>query len=742
MKDISPGRWAAFICLVLALVTVDVYWPVTRHGFTNYDDPDYVSENSKLQSGLTLESVRWAFTTSFVGNWHPLTWLSHMLDWQLFGATPGAHHLVNVFLHVANALLLFLLLNQMTGARWRSAIVAGLFALHPLAVESVAWMAERKNVLCTLFGLLTMCAYVRYCRRPGAIGYLAVIVIFALGLMAKPMLVTLPFVLLLLDCWPLGRLKTFSTSREEPEAASKPNPPSSAAVPLPPRSIGQLLMEKLPLLVLSAASSAVTFLVARPWTSELMDKYPFSARLGNALVSYATYLGKMILPEDLSVLYPHPGSWESWQIVGSAVLLVGISLFVMTAGRRQPFLMVGWLWYLGTLVPVIGLVQAGAHSFADRYTYLPLIGIFIMLVWGVAELSARWQYRSIAMGSASVLALAALAAGTRQQVHYWQNSETLFRHALSVTTNNAIANYNLAQALSVAGRVAEAAPFYAEAVRINPRYPEAHSNYGLALFIQGHPEEAISHYARALELNPRLSNAHFNWARVLSSQGKLDDALTHYAAELRNNPAHYLAHNFWGEALLARGKTSDAMSHFSEALRLTPNFAEGHLNLGVALAGSGMVDDAMAHLNESLRLQPHLAEAHTRLAMLLMQQRHTKEAVAHYREALRLKPDLIEVLNNLSWLLATHPEEQFRDGTEAVRLAEHACELTARKVPFLLGTLGAAYAEAGRFADAVKTAHQARELADARGEKEIVEANEKLEQLFLNGKPCRESAGR
>ena len=413
------------VCLFLVMATLAVYWQVQNFDFVNFHDDDYVYENRHVKEGLTLESVTWAFTTIHAGNWHPLTWLSHMLDSHVYGMNSGRHHLTNLLFHIANTLLMFMVFRKMTDSLWQSGFVAGLFALHPLHVESVAWVSERKDVLSTFFWMLTKWSYIWYVEHPVVRRYILVVLFFALGLMSKPMLVTLPFVLLLLDFYPLNRFQ-FQQSDGSANAQQK-----SIAL--------RLILEKTPLFVLVAMSSAITFYAQKHGGAVASLKViPLKARVANALVSYANYIGKMVYPSKLTVLYPHPGMLPWWKIAGACFLLVSISFLAIRVVKQSPYFAMGWLWYLGTLVPVIGLVQVGSQSMADRYTYVPLIGIFIIIAWGIPELVAQWRYRKIWLATLATVILTILMAMTWKQVGYWKNSITLFEHTLKVTTNNAL----------------------------------------------------------------------------------------------------------------------------------------------------------------------------------------------------------------------------------------------------------------------------------------------------------------
>lgn len=729
-RDVIP------LCALLAAVAWFVYQPVGRFEFTNYDDPVYASEHLRLREGLTWSNVGWAFSTGHAENWHPLTWLSHMLDWQLFGGDPGAHHSMNAALHVVNTVLLFLVLTSLTGASWRSAVVAALFALHPMNVESVAWVAERKNLLSTSFWLLATWAYAGYARRPGVGRYLLVLVLLALGLTSKAMLVTLPFVFLLLDYWPLRRVPI----RYHPVGAAGDPSADFTSAPVS-ASVGRLIIEKLPMLALSVASSIVTVVVAEGAVSA-GDKLPLLVRLATAVVAYPLYLGKLIWPEDLVVLYPHPGSWPLWQVAGSLVLIGFISLFTVAFARTRPYLIVGWLWFLGTLVPVLGLVQVSAHSIADRYAYVSFIGLFIMGVWAVADLARQLipdrVPRVIALGAVAAGVLGACFLATRAQLIHWRNSVALFSHAVAVTADNPIAQYNLGQALSARRELGPAMVHYEKAIRIKPDYAAAHSNLGLCLFLSGRFSEATNRYARALELKPDDATFNLNYGIALELMGKPAEAVPLLEKSLRSESDNDLAHAALGRTLLALGRTDEAIGQFSEAIRLAPDSPEPHFNLGVTLVRSGRVSEAETQFREVLRLNPQVAAVQLQLANVLQAQGKSVEAVGRYREALRLDPNLVEALNNLAWLLATHSQDGVRNGAEAVPLAERACELGADRVPALIGTLAAAYAEAGRFDDAARAARKARELALALGDTHLAEQNLKMEELFRSGKAFRQ----
>jgi tetratricopeptide (TPR) repeat protein len=532
----------AAVALALIAITLTVYAPVRHHGFLTWDDTLYVTQNPEVLRGLTWHGVRWAFTTGYAWNWHPLTWLSHMLDVQLYGRDAGLHHLTNVLLHVANTLLLFGLLHRTTGDVARSGFVAALFGVHPLHVESVAWVAERKDVLSGLFWMLTLWAYAGYARRPSAGRYAAVLVLFALGLMSKPMVVTLPFVLLLMDVWPLRRL------------------PAG----------WRLVWEKLPLLALAAAASAVTFLVQqRDGAVPGIESLPLGLRLQNAVVSYAAYVRTTLWPARLAAFYPYPASFGASRVLAAIALLVGASVLAWVF-RRRGYVLVGWLWFLGTLVPVIGFVQAGNQALADRFMYVPLVGLLVVIAWGAPDVLGRWPGARLVLPFGAGLAVAASVVGARAQVEHWRDDATLWEHALVVTSGNHVAHTNVGNILMRQGRVDEAIPHYAEALRVRPAFALAHGNLGLALAAQGRLGDALDHYAEALRLDPRYAEAHYNMSLDLAKLGRNEEAIAHLEEAVRLKPEAAEPHRVLGVMLAALGRTTEAAAQFGEALRLDP----------------------------------------------------------------------------------------------------------------------------------------------------------------------------
>jgi protein O-mannosyl-transferase len=558
----------------LVLVTAAVYGPVLRHGFVNFDDERYVTDNAHVLGGLGGKGLRWAATATHASNWHPLTWVSHMLDVELFGVNPAGHHFTSLLLHAVNAVLLFLVLKGMSGAAGRSALVAALFAVHPLHVESVAWVAERKDVLSACFWMLALGAYLRYVRKRGVGSYAVVLLAFLGGLMAKPMVVTLPFVFLLLDYWPLGRFSP----------GGRPGPDGAAGGFAPGLARSGLLLEKVPLLALSALSAAVTYLAqAKAGTLNLaVQPYPW-LRISNALSAYLRYIGRMLFPADLAVFYPLPARplpW--WQAAAAGVLLAGVSLMAIRASRRRGYPVVGWLWYLGTLVPVIGLVQVGGQAMADRYTYLPLIGLFVVVSWGAWDLAGRRRGRR-ALATAAVAAIAVLAVAARAQVGYWRDGVTLFTRALQVTADNWIMHVNLGGEMLERGRFEEAVGHFREAVRIAPGNAAYHYKLGSALAAWGKNAEAALSYREAVRLNPDYREARNNLGSVLFELGREEEALGQFAQVLRIDPGSDLAHYNIAEIRRKQGQYAPAIEHYRAALRINPDLREARLGLDIAL---------------------------------------------------------------------------------------------------------------------------------------------------------------
>jgi tetratricopeptide (TPR) repeat protein len=664
------------ICAVLAGVTWLVFGQTLGHQFVTYDDPQYVYENTNVAAGLSLEGVSWAFTHKVGGNWHPLTTISHMFDCQLYGLKPTGHHFSNVLLHTIAVILLFLVLRQMTGALWRSAFVAALFAIHPLHVESVAWISERKDVLSAVFFVLTLVAYIRYVRRPALTSYLLLLLVFAFGLMSKPMLVTVPFVLLLLDYWPLGRIRGPKFAKDP---ARQPATESEWSV------LRGLITEKIPLFALSALSSAVT-LLAQLYSTAALDQLPFAWRLKNAAVSYVAYIWQMFWPAGLAVFYPHPNDrLPLWEVLLAIAFLIAASMLAIHLRKQRPYIFTGWFWYAGMLVPVVGLVQAGEQARADRYTYLPQIGLYVLIAWGFTDLMMMASRQPAARGSHKLQSrgprafgelgqrthgrdfkpfcffgiaaaiIIALSWRAFVQTSYWKDTETLWNHTLAVTTDNDV----------------------------------AHNNLGYLFLQRGELDSAISHFETALLIRSHNAAAHYNFGGAL----------------IENSLAN---------ALARKGLLSEAVDHYGNAVRLRPDYGDPYLNLGTVLFEEGRTGDAIAEWQKAVATQPTDAGFHTALANGFLKGGLQRDAIAEYEHAARISPDDPAAGNNLAWLLATSSDASIRDGNRAMELAKHAVQLSRGKDPNYLRTLAAAFAESGRFAEAKETARQALQAAERR----------------------------
>ena len=635
-KGIFPNiQKELLIYFLLVIVILAVYWQAWNFSFVNYDDTQYVTKNKYVQAGLNYESIIWAFSTYHAANWHPLTWLSHMLDVEFYGMNSGSHHMTSVLFHILNSFLLFFVFVRMTSNLWQSGFVAALFALHPLHVESVAWVAERKDVLSTFFWMLTMFSYARYAAHPGISRYLPVVGFFMLGLMAKPMLVTLPFVLLLLDYWPLRRMQ-FNSSADDRHSWQR-------------RSPGLLLIwEKIPLFLLALVSSVVTFLAQKSGGAVgSMEIYPLATRVSNALVAYVKYIGKMIWPANLAVFYPYSGSLPAWQVIGAGVLLGFITFVAIRFFRQHPWFVVGWLWFVGTLVPVIGLVQVGLQAMADRYTYIPLIGLFVIVAWGVPQLMLRWRQKTKLIASSAVALLIILSVTSGLQMRYWKNSVTLFKHALDVTNDNYMAHNALGNAFKEQGKIDAAMRHYRSALDSKSDYAAPHYSIGHTLAAQGKHQDAINHFQKALQIKPDYAAAHDNLAYVFMIQGKIEQAIQHYFKALRIKPDNAEVHNRMGLARVSQGQLDKAIRHFSEAVKLNPHFSAAQYNLGHALKSCGKQNEAIRHYAAAILIQPDFSDAHYGLATVLLQKNNFSDAIRHYNEVLRINPDHAEAHNNL-----------------------------------------------------------------------------------------------
>jgi protein O-mannosyl-transferase len=657
------------ICFALIAITFAVFEQTLGHEFVNYDDPIYVSENPRIHEGLNGQSVAWAFTHSHSHNWHPLTTMSHMLDWQMFGAKAGLHHLLNVFLHCANAVLLFLLLQQLTGSMWRSAFVAGVFAIHPLHVESVAWVAERKDVLSGFFFFLTLIAYVAYARKPNIGRYLMMSILFACGLMSKPMLVTLPAILLLLDYWPLNRFEKLSATK--------------------------LVIEKVPLLILSIGSAVAT-LIAQRGDIVQISHLPLSWRATNALSVYLIYVWQMIWPAKLATIYPHPGRLPIWEAVGAAALLGLMTIAVVVLRKRRPYLVTGWFWYLVMLVPVIGLVQVGSQAHADRYTYLPQIGLYIAITWAVV---GSFPYRREVLAAAGSIVIALFAWRAAIQTSYWHDTERLWNRTFAVTGRNDIVHFNYGQFLLKTHRLDEAISQFeivlathpsdpdlnfqlgylfflkkdfdlaiqhnAMALKMKPADPEIETNLANALLENGRGEEAIEHYRSVLQNRPSSARVHYNLAIALHRLGHLPEAIIHYKETLAIDRDYPDADYHLSEALLQNGQSDEAKAHLGRHYDFFPKSefdlssqhresvskgegSEEETDLANTLLENGRGEEAVEHYRNVVRQQPNSALAHYNLAVGLHRLGHLSEAIAHYREALRIDPNYPDAAQFLS----------------------------------------------------------------------------------------------
>jgi tetratricopeptide (TPR) repeat protein len=730
----------------LALGTIIAYEPMRHNDFVDYDDDKYVTENPRVRAGITRESVVWSFTGTHYFTWHPLTSLSHMLDCELFGLNPFWHHLVSFLIHLANALLLFWVLKKMTGAIWCSAFVAAAFAVHPLRVESVAWVSERKDVLSAFFWMLTMAAYAWYAARPSIKRYLLVVLVFCLGLMAKPMLVTLPFVLLLLDYWPLRRFQWVrqNQTQELPEE-------DSARSTCQTSGTWTLIAEKIPLFIMSAIVSLITYVAQQSGDAVAsVDVLPIATRIVNALTSYATYIAKMIYPARLAVLYPYP---TQLRMDAGALLVLAVLIVFVRWRRGRAWLTVGLLWYLGTLVPVIGLVQAGEQPMADRFTYLPSIGILIMVAWGTAEFVSKWRLRKIVVEVAASTVLVTWLMCTRVQVQYWQNSLTLFEHTLAVTEDNPLMYYNYGLALyehgnslfeqrqfSEANRYyEEAAEKYKKVLELRPNHLSAHINLGAVMAKQQKYAEAIAYLKKALQINPNCPPPVYqNLGSVYALQGRYDLAIDYYNEALRLEPGHLDTRKSLAGALARQADVEKAVYRAKESLRLQPNQPELHKTLAKMLLQQRKTDEATAHYEHSIRLNPEQPDVLYDLGKLYFQKGKIKEAFACCEEVLRLNPESVDVMNTLAWHKATQANSSLRDPNEALRLAVRACELTNYRQPEALDTLAAAYATMDRFPRAIETAEKAAELAEAGGKMSLAREIRRRLQLYRAGRPCRQ----
>ncbi|HEX4342116.1 MAG TPA: tetratricopeptide repeat protein [Verrucomicrobiae bacterium] len=689
----------------LAVVTLIAFWPVVHAGFIDYDDHEYVVSNPHVQAGLSWRGIAWAMHSYYASNWHPLTWISHMLDVDLFGTSPMGPHCVNLAFHIANAVLLFGLLWRMTCAKWRSAFVAALFALHPIHVESVAWISERKDVLSTFFGLLTLLAYAEFVeqrkdkKRGAKLYYGVALLLFALGLLSKPMLVTLPFVMLLLDYWPLKRFQF--NNRKETYAI-----------------LWQLFLEKVPFFLLTVLACAATVMAQRGSMQPLYN-LPLGDRMENSLVSYLRYLGKIFWPAGLAIPYLHVQAWPLTTVLLALVVVAGVCLWMIWVAPKNPFVATGWFWFLGTLIPVIGLLQVGIQSMADRYTYLPAIGIFMIVAWGANRMGERVKAPKAVLGGSAILILSACTALTHQQASYWQSTERLFSHSAAVTEDNYVALTCIGLARFHDGQFEEATNYYSRALEINPGYSDAMNNMGVAL--QGKDDEAsIVWYRRALLMKPSDSGILYNLGNEFTVCKQYVEACDCFEAVLRIRPDHFEALNNLANVQVQMGRVDEAVVNYQKALQLEPRDAKVIKNLGVALLKEGKAEEAAVLLRRAVRGSPKDAEAHYSLGLALATQGHWDEAVLEYVESLRLDPANAEAEYNLGYA--------FRVQKRLDEAAQHLQKAVQLKADFPIAhyNLGCVLADAGHTEEAVTQIKEA-----LREKPDYHEAEEELR--LLNG---------
>jgi tetratricopeptide (TPR) repeat protein len=791
----GPRQLTALALILLLALTLTAYLGVAKCGFITFDDPDYVTQNPYVKQGLTPASLQWAFTKFHSSNWHPLTWISHMVDVELFGLKPAGHHLHNLLLHSLNAALLFLLLCYCTNSGGKAFLVAALFALHPLHVESVAWVSERKDVLSTCFGLLCLLAYARFAQgkikneKIKSVWYGLALLCFALGLMSKPMLVTWPFVLLVLDIWPLRRidLSTLNSQRS---------------------TLWRLVLEKLPFFILTALSCIITMRAQGTGRSVVsLEWLPLEVRFGNASAAVFDYLARTLVPTKLAVFYPFPEEVPWGKALMALALIVVLFGLALRRLKFDPALFVGLAWFVGTLIPVIGLVQVGMQASADRYTYIPHIGLFIATVWGIGGSTAALRCKRVLPAAISSLALAGCWLLTAKQVQVWRSDLTLFEHAKNVTERNYIAmtiygkqladqgqneaalacydvvrqiqpryalgHYVTAEAYRNMGRTNDALAGYSMAIQLDPHHAESFNSRGALLTSLSRVTEAKDDFRRAIELMPSFVLPHLNLGIVLQHEGRYSEAAASFRNYLTLEPGSIRALSLLGDAEFRLGNFAAASSAYEKALQLDPfhagaNFglgcvyiatarfsdaeallanltarepkmAEAYFQLSIAQTALDRKSDAIGNLRHAVGLKPVSALYHYHLAAVLTQAGSKFEAIQHYNQTLELDPNFIEALNNLAWLLATDPDPSIQNPERAVSLAIKACELTNQKEALLVGTLAAAYAAAERFPEAIATAECAIELATAAGQSEVAARNEELLNLYRAGQPYREA---
>ncbi|MBU0678624.1 MAG: tetratricopeptide repeat protein [Verrucomicrobia bacterium] len=688
MSDKSLKYKSVLLPVLIIAVAWAVYAPVSRCEFVSLDDEAYVTLNQVVRGGVSLHGIRTALTQPVAGNWHPLTMLSHMVDSEIFRSNPAGHHLVSLFLHLLNTLILYLLLRAATGATWRSAMVAALFALHPLNVESVAWVSQRKTVLSTLFWFLTMYAYVGYTRRPGTSRYVLILVLFTLGLLAKPMLVTLPVVLVLMDYWPLERFGK--------DGAKGPG-------------LRKLILEKVPMLAIAGVFGLITILAQRSAGAvSTVATLPVSIRISNAVISYFRYLDRMIWPSKLAVFYPFShDSLSTPRVILFAVVLLGMTVYVLSEARRKKYLLVGWLWYLITMLPVIGLLQVGAQSSADRYAYVTLIGVFILIAWGLADWSRGKKSLQQPVALTVICFLIVISVVTRFQLRYWKNSYQLYIRAIQTTKDNYLCYNNLATLLAKNGQDEEALQLVNAAIQIAPQMIHPYMNKGELLAKKGDIKGAREAYEAGLRMNPESPMMHNQIGNFFYKYENFEEAAFHYREALFRDESLLVARSNLGAILARQGRYDEAVEEFAKVLAAAPYSPAVLMNMGMTKAHLGQEKEALGYLRQSVANNPLNEKARATYAWLLNANGYPEEAVAEYETALQMKGDLKEGLNGLAWILATSPETELRNPARAIELAEAAIELPQGRSAEVLDTLSAAYAADGRFDDAVKAAEEA-----------------------------------
>jgi tetratricopeptide (TPR) repeat protein len=748
----------------LILLIGVAFEPLRYNGFVNYDDNRYIVENRHIQPGFTHESVIWAFTTGHASNWHPLTWLSHLIDIELFGLDPLGHHLHNLLLHTTSTVLLFWLLHRMTGAVWRSAFVAMAFGVHPLRVESIAWAAERKDVLSMLFFMLTVAAYLYYVKRGGIGRYLLIVLCFIMGLMAKPILVTLPIVLLILDFWPLERIQKGASENHQ-----KSNPGESGGKQYRPAPLSDLIAEKIPLFILAFASCIVTYAVQKAGCG--INSIAFHTRIFTAVTGYITYIGRIFWPQNLAVLYPYPETGlPIWQVAAAFTGMLAISGSVFLCRHHKPYLLTGWLWYVVTMIPVIGLVHVGSQWTADRYTYLPSIGITLMITWTTVEfLSAKRRYCQLFSTLTGGIIILALVIATRLQLSYWQNSVILYEHTLSITQNNYIIHTNLGWSLIQQNEIDKATHHIQKALQICPDFPPANDNLaiicmlhqrndeaisylhkalnadpddiaanrmmGLTLLEEQRFDEAMEHFYKVLKVSPDEAEVYYSVGIILATQGKMEEAIQAYEQAVRCKQNYYKAFNNLGAIKAQQGLWDQAIAYFQRCLQINPNYAQSHRNIGLVLQTQGRTEDAIPYFRAALAIDSRDYPAYYNLACSLHETGKLQDAITAYRETLQLNPNSAEALSDLARILSATADSTIQKPAEALSLAQKACQLTEFKEPSQLDTLAVAYAAAGQFKKAAETAQKAIDTANTAGQTDLASRIEQRLKLYQAGKP-------